>query len=101
LVVSDLPENENTTLAERLARPVVEHLQNAETEAGQKEGIRRGKLGEGGDRGAANEPSGTKKIPGSAGIPACVLRSGGPFTDPRRQECLRSQGFSHESLISQ
>jgi hypothetical protein len=30
LVVSDLPENENKTLAERLAKPVVEHLRNAE-----------------------------------------------------------------------
>ncbi|MGH9768656.1 MAG: hypothetical protein ACREAB_14595 [Blastocatellia bacterium] len=30
LVASDLPENENTALAERLAKPVVEHLRNAE-----------------------------------------------------------------------
>jgi len=101
LVVSDLPENENTTLAERLARPVVEHLQNAETEAGQKVRIGRGTLREGVARVAANDASETMKIPGSAGIPACLLKSGGPFTDSRRQGCLRSQGFSQESLISQ
>jgi hypothetical protein len=30
LVASDLPENENTALAEKLAKPVVEHLRSAE-----------------------------------------------------------------------
>src|SRR5262249_48832956 len=30
LVVSELPENENTALAERLGKPVAEHLHNAE-----------------------------------------------------------------------
>jgi hypothetical protein len=30
LVVSDLPENENASVAEQLAPPVVEHFHNAE-----------------------------------------------------------------------
>ncbi|MGH9832258.1 MAG: hypothetical protein ACRD9Y_04510, partial [Blastocatellia bacterium] len=43
LVVSDLPENENAALAERLARPVVEHLRNVEAETSPKERIGRGR----------------------------------------------------------
>jgi len=41
LVVSDLPENENVTLAERLAKPVVEHLQSAEAAVGLEERVGR------------------------------------------------------------
>jgi len=73
LVVSDLPENENAALAERLARPVVEHLRNAEAEAGPKELIGRGKLREGVARVAMNEAGEIMRIPGSAGVLACGL----------------------------
>ncbi len=38
LVASDLPENENAALAERLAKPVVEHLRNAEMSVGEGAG---------------------------------------------------------------
>jgi anti-sigma factor RsiW len=37
LVASDLPEDENASLAERLARPVVEHLRKSEAGAGLEE----------------------------------------------------------------
>jgi hypothetical protein len=43
LVVSDLPENENAALAERLARPVVEHLRNVEAATSPQERIGRGR----------------------------------------------------------
>ncbi|HKQ79720.1 MAG TPA: hypothetical protein VJ810_38860 [Blastocatellia bacterium] len=39
LVVSDLPENENAALAEKLVRPVVEHLRNVESATGPKERV--------------------------------------------------------------
>ncbi|MCI0387893.1 MAG: hypothetical protein MOB07_03855 [Acidobacteria bacterium] len=55
LVVSDLPENENAALAERLARPVVEHLRNVEAESGLKDRIGRGKLRVGVARVAVSE----------------------------------------------
>ncbi|MBO0860202.1 MAG: hypothetical protein J2P21_17370 [Chloracidobacterium sp.] len=39
LVASDLPEDENASLAERLARPVVEHLRKSEAGAGLEENM--------------------------------------------------------------
>src|SRR5262245_16560732 len=59
LVVSDLPESENSALAERLARPVVEHLRSVEAETGPKE-----RIGRSGSRGgvaqiAMNDTGGT------------------------------------------
>src|SRR5262249_23601447 len=68
LVVSDLPENENAALAERLARPVVEHLRNAEAEAGPQEGFGRGKFRGGGASVVTNDPGEIMKIDGIEGI---------------------------------
>src|SRR5215475_69689 len=45
LVASDLPEEENASLAERLARPVVEHLRKAEAGAGLEEKMGRSNVG--------------------------------------------------------
>jgi hypothetical protein len=45
LVASDLPEDENASLAERLARPVVEHLRKAEAGAGLEEKMGRSNVG--------------------------------------------------------
>jgi hypothetical protein len=53
LVASDLPEDENATLAESLAKPVVVHLRKAETGAGLEERMGRTKRIE--DRGSSIE----------------------------------------------
>jgi len=45
LVASDLPEDENASLAERLARPVVEHLRKAEAGADLEEKMERSNVG--------------------------------------------------------
>src|SRR5262245_567448 len=62
LVVSDLPENENAALAERLAKPVLEHLRSVESGTGLKERIGRGRLGGGVARFAVNDTGETMKM---------------------------------------
>ncbi|MBO0726892.1 MAG: hypothetical protein J2P52_14905 [Blastocatellia bacterium] len=46
LVASDLPEDENASLAERLARPVVEHLRKSEAGAGLEEKMGKSNVGQ-------------------------------------------------------
>jgi hypothetical protein len=62
LVVSDMPGDENAALAERLAKPVVEHLRSVEAETGLKDRIEGGRLRSGIARIAGNDAGEIKKI---------------------------------------